>query len=121
VVDPMPSVEVKGESFKLKVLFFKEGDQWVAQCLEHDVAAQGENLRECMRAFGSALRGRVIAAAEGMIDHPFRDIPPAPPQYWVRYDEALRLSPEESPFEEAEGVTPPFMIRPSDLELRVYG
>jgi hypothetical protein len=120
-VDPMPPAEVEGSIFKLKVLFLKEGDQWVGQCQEHDDAAQGENLRECMRALGSALRGRIIAAAEGMVDHPFEGIPPAPPQYWARYDEALRLSPEESPFEEPEGVPPAFMIRPPDLELRVYG
>lgn len=107
--------------YKLDVLFLKEGEVWVGQCLQHDIAAQGENLRDCVRALSSVLLGRVRAVSEGLIDHPFADIPPAPERYWERYRKAVKLSPEESPFQKPEGIPPAFMIQASNLELRVYG
>lgn len=106
---------------KLDVLFFKEGNLWVGQCLQHDIAVQGENLRECMQELNDSLLGRIVIASELGMDHPFRDVPPAPLKYWKQYRAALKLSPEESTFQFPEGVPPAFMIRPSDLEIRVYG
>ena len=108
-----------GGSYKLDVLFFKERDVWVGQCLQYDIAAQAQNLRECMQALQSALLGRLIAATQGLINDPFKDLPPAPSRYWQRYHQALRLSPEESLFQQLEGVPQAFMIQASDLELRV--
>jgi hypothetical protein len=110
-----------GDSCKLDVVVFREGTVWVSQCLQHNIAAQGENLRECLDALRSVLLARIAAAANGLIDDPFKDVPPAPRKYWERYEEALKLSPEESPFQRLEGIPTAFMIRPSDLELRVYG
>ena len=31
---------------KLHILLFEEGDTWAAQCLEHDIAAQGNTMEE---------------------------------------------------------------------------
>ena len=31
---------------KLHIILFEEGDTWAAQCLEHDIAAQGKTMEE---------------------------------------------------------------------------
>ena len=87
------------DTCKLDVLFLREKDVWVGHCLQHDIAAQGETLRECMRAFSAVLVGRILVADELKIDDPFRDIPPAPAKYWKHYRSAFRLSPDESAFQ----------------------
>ncbi len=109
------------DACKLDVLFFKEGDVWVGQCLQYDIAVQGENLRECMQELTDSLLGRIAIASELGMDHPFRDVPPAPVRYWKQYRAALKLCPEESTIRFPEGTPPAFMIKPSDLEIRVYG
>ena len=32
----------------IRVIAYREGDQWVAQCLEYDIAAQGPDFQEAM-------------------------------------------------------------------------
>ncbi len=109
------------DAYKLDVLFFREGNVWVGQCLQHDIAVQGENLRECMQELRDSLLGRIMGASDLGMDHPFKDVPPAPAKYWKRYRRALKLCLDESSFQLPEGIPPAFMIRPSDLEIRVYG
>ncbi len=106
---------------KLDILFFKEQGVWVGQCLQHNIAVQGETLRECIEALFCVLVGRIVIAAKLGMDHPFKGVPPAPAKYWKRYPGALKLSPEESTFKLPKGIPPAFMIQPSNLELRIYG
>ncbi|HEX7424313.1 MAG TPA: hypothetical protein VF311_10585 [Terriglobales bacterium] len=107
------------ETYKLDVLLFKEGDAWVAQCLQYDVAAQGENARECMAQLGYVLIGRVIVAAELGMRHPFENLPQAPSRFWRRFEKGLEVVPRESLFQIPEGTPPAFMIDPSSVELRI--
>ncbi len=110
------------DAYKLDVLFFRERDAWVGQCLQYDIAVQGENLRECIQELRTVLLARISIALKLGMDHPFKNIPRAPDKYWKRYRDAVKLAPEESPFQVPEGILPPaFMLRPSDLEIRVYG
>lgn len=104
---------------RLDVVFFKDGDVWVGQCLQYDLAAQGGNLKECMQELGAVILGRILAATEGIIEHPFVGLPPAPERYWQQYRDGVKLSAEASPLQQPEGIPPSFMLRPSDLEARV--
>jgi len=61
----------------IRVVVFREGDLWVAQCLEYDIGAQAADL--------DTLRGRLTAVVsaelrESMNRHgePFKGIPEAP-------------------------------------------
>ena len=64
-----------------------EGSAWTAQCLEHDIAAQGETQEEAMMELNC-----VLAAQKAIEEAAGRDglerIPPAPDFYWKKYRES---------------------------------
>lgn len=66
----------------LNVLLLEDG-VWTAQCLEHDIASQGETTREAMFELTRTLVAEVcLCAARG--DERLDSIPPAPRFYWSK-------------------------------------
>ena len=64
----------------LNVLLLKD-DAWTAQCLEHDVAAQGETIREAIFELTRTLAGELtVRIANG--EQGLESIPRAPHYYW---------------------------------------
>lgn len=43
------------ESNTIRVIAYREGDMWVAQCLEHDISAQGADFQTVMRRLAATL------------------------------------------------------------------
>lgn len=76
--------------FLLHVLFTTErvADRswWIAQCLEFDIAAQGDTLAEVQLEFQRVLAARVLSAKDLGVD-PFEGVPQAPAPFWHRYVE----------------------------------
>ena len=102
----------------LNVLLLKDG-AWTAQCLEHDIAAQGETIQEAMFEFTRTLVAEVcLCAARG--DHSLASIPRAPRFYWQRYHAVGELvdSRRVPPFRPDCDLPPAFML-PEVGELRV--
>ena len=71
----------------LSVLLFKEGEAWVAQALEHDLAAQGPSIELVQRAFLSALAGQFKLDLQQR-RLPLAHLQPAPMRYWHAWDQA---------------------------------
>lgn len=61
----------------IRVIIFQEADAWVAQCLEHDIAAQAADL-ETVR---SRLFVTLMAEADSI-----SEIPPAPRHFQEMWD-----------------------------------
>ncbi|OLE51961.1 MAG: hypothetical protein AUG51_20425 [Acidobacteria bacterium 13_1_20CM_3_53_8] len=102
----------------VRVLFLREGDSYVAQCLEYDIAAQGKTMPEVKRAFELTLAGQMeLDVRSGK--QPFEGIPKAPDTYWEMFDKALKLEDEE-PISLPKGVPPPFVVSEIVKELRVF-
>ena len=102
----------------LNVLLLKDG-AWTAQCLEHDIAAQGETIQEAMFELTRTLVAEVcLCAARG--DHSLDSIPPAPRFYWQRYQDVGEPvdSRRVPPFKPDCDLPPAFML-PGFRELRV--
>ena len=57
---------------QIRIVAFKEGDCWIAQCLEVDVSAQANDL--------DTLKGRIEVALEG--ERPLKDLPRAPERFF---------------------------------------
>ena len=68
------------KDFKIRVLLIKEASMWAAQCLEFDIAAQGETQDEAKEAFGKTFLGQ-IALDISENREPLEDIAPAPQEF----------------------------------------
>ena len=75
----------------MRVLLLKEETLWVAQCLEHDIAAQGPTIAAAKDAFVLAFAGQ-IAVALHHGEEPLTTFGKAPQYYWDLFSEAERLA-----------------------------
>ena len=92
----------------IHVLLIREGDSWVAQALDVDIAAQGRSVPLAQKAFIQAVNAQLrLDAAHGR--EPFQGIPPAPEAYWEAFFKHARAL--EQTVVEGEDVVPAYMIR----------
>lgn len=96
----------------LRVLLLKSNDVWVAQCLEHDIAAQGRSIEAAKASFEHVFLGHV-KLDESAGREPLANVPPAPDFYWERFRKASRLA------DPLTNVPPAFMVGEALQELRV--
>lgn len=80
---------------QLDVLFICDGGAWTAQCLQYDIAAQGETIKDARRAFEYALSVEAAYLAEQ--DLTLDSLPAAPQCYWQKFQEALQVEPIKEP------------------------
>lgn len=103
---------------KLSVLFVKDGQAWTAQCLEYDIAGQGETLKSAMTELENTIIAEIAYSA--VREKPMFDgIQAAPQYYWKLFEETAEtvIPPKSSPFK-LEGLDlPPAFALP---ELREY-
>lgn len=71
----------------ISVLAIQEGEQWSAQCLQYDIAAQANSLPELSVAFERALVGHIIVSKELGLE-PFEGLKAAPKAFWEMYEKA---------------------------------
>jgi hypothetical protein len=62
---------------ELTIVVIQEGDQYVAQALEHDVTGQGDSIGEAVEELGICLRAQ--AELQGL-----EQVAPSPLRYWKR-------------------------------------
>lgn len=71
----------------VRVIAFKEGDAWIAHCVEYDICAQGSDLSQLRRRMEVALEVE-CEMSEKRTGTPFGGIGPAPSIYEAMYDNA---------------------------------
>lgn len=74
----------------LSILMFKEDGQWVAQCLQYDLAAQASSLRDLQYEMERTIVGHFLMCQE-IGKEPFDCLPPAPKKFWDLWHEAARV------------------------------
>jgi len=75
----------KQGSDRIRVVAYRDGDVWVAQCIEYDISAQGANFESAMK------RLEIVVNAEceytkNKFGQPFANIDPAPDAFARRFD-----------------------------------
>ena len=104
--------------FKLSVLLLREGEDWVAQCLEYDIAAQGRTLESVKDAFAQAFAARVtIDLARGV--QPLIDLASAPNNYWMKFKLAERQQDHLPIPVPSDSLPPTFLIRAMAYDVRI--
>ena len=74
------------EETRLRVIVFREADNWVAHCLEYAISAQARDLDEVKARFEIALHAD-LAESMRRYGKPFAGIPQSPPylhELWAR-------------------------------------
>ncbi|MBI4183216.1 MAG: hypothetical protein HY521_04375 [Proteobacteria bacterium] len=71
----------------LRVVAYKEGDTWVAQCLEYDIGAQAPDLDELWVRFSIAFEAEKTESSERH-GEPFAGIAPAPTEFKEMWERA---------------------------------
>jgi hypothetical protein len=71
----------------IRAVVFKEGEHWVAQCLEYRYAIQSRRLEDIPRVLRECLEAMIHVSLETGIE-PFHGYKPSPKRYWDMYDHA---------------------------------
>jgi hypothetical protein len=72
------------EEYTVRAVAFKNGQNWVAQCLEYDIATQAKTLDALLYELDRIIVAHLLVAEkEG--GSPFSGIPRAPKRFWEMY------------------------------------
>jgi hypothetical protein len=79
---------------EFKVLVYREEDYdrafvYIAQCLNYDLAAQGETVAAVLSSLESVIKTQIQLSLESGIE-PFSDFRPAPPKFLALYENENR-------------------------------
>ena len=105
-------------TFLVSVLILREGDSWVAQGLEYDIAAQGKSIVAAKTAFERTFVGQIVVD----ISHnkqPLEGVSQARVVIGISLTKAERLT-DRKPFYLPEGIPPSFMIAAGAEDLRIF-
>jgi hypothetical protein len=76
---------------RIRAVIFREGDWWIIQVLEHDLASQVRRLEDVQSHLRRLLLGQMaVNAAMGV--EPFHGFSRAPRRYWEMYERARPLA-----------------------------
>lgn len=85
---------------RLKVMIFPQScansTVWVAQCITHDFAAQGNSLEQAQQNFANTLQTHVLIS-ERNNEAPFANVPPAPAWFERQFESASERTVKDVP------------------------
>jgi len=70
------------QPFRVSVLLHQDGEAWVAQCLEYDLAAQAPSEEEAKKRFVRTLQAQIMDDLRDGLT-PLSKLPKAPRRYFV--------------------------------------
>ena len=87
----------------VRVLLARESGAWLAQALEHDIAAHGTTLAEAQVALCRAIAAQIVVALHNG-QEPLADFEPAPELYWHHFRNAQKLAEDRVIYEPSAAV-----------------
>ncbi len=81
---------MKSQNENIRVLIFKYHDLWIAQCLEYDISAQANTLKELQDKFVCTLMAYVMLAIDNN-ERPFSNVPKTPKEFWKMFNKGNPL------------------------------
>ena len=102
----------------LSVLLVKDQGVWAAQCLEHNIAAQGATTQEALFELSRTVAGELALSAEAGHEG-LAHIPRAPDFYWKMFGASDRLNTKDRPLFQPDRDVPPAFMLPEFRDCRV--
>ncbi|MCC6123386.1 MAG: hypothetical protein IT426_00340 [Pirellulales bacterium] len=79
----MPAVEKKDSRISLRAVVYREGNWWIAHCLELDLVAEGKSALEAFKNLNDITNTQIeTAIQEGNLE---AILTPAPPNIWSMF------------------------------------
>jgi len=96
---------------QISVIVIKEGSSFTAQCLQYDIAAQGDSITNAMTKLQRTLVSEIVVC-EVLNKNCLDSIPPAPDFYWQLFKkESLAIEAKSLPPLRTDSDVPPsFMM-----------
>lgn len=112
----MTTTEVK----ELRVLFFQDGNRWVAQCIDYDICTSGSSIPEAQQHFGEAFVAELGLSYE-LKRQPLEGVPAAPEHYRRLFEETHERLEGQFPIEVPAGadIPPAHVIRAIAADRRI--
>lgn len=83
------------KNIQLKVLFFKDGQSWIAQGLEYDMVAQGRTIQEAQKSFERVFVTNIVVNIKNKIK-PLSQFKKAPKIFFKMFENAEQLVQKEN-------------------------
>jgi len=93
----------------LRAVLFEEGDSWSAQCLDYDIVAQAETLRDLPGELARILAVHIAASVQ-INREPFSGIAAAPQRFWELYESGDRYEAKFGSFKIENGPALPSIM-----------
>jgi hypothetical protein len=88
---------IEFDAIKCSAVVYPEGDVYIAQCLEYDIASQGKTITQANERLVRNIAANLCVCVESG-KKPFEGVPPAPRQFWEMFENAtLEVSSPERP------------------------
>ena len=82
--------QVRNLRVPLRVVFYVEGESWVAHCLEFDLVGDGSTKEEAIEALSTAIAIQVSASLE--FENPANLFTPADGEFFQKYAEGVDVA-----------------------------
>lgn len=112
---------MKTFTITIHVLMIRDDRAWVAQGLQHDIAAQGDTIEEALERF------KRVLASEARFDlrngqEPLAEVPPAPQSLWDIWATSEPLKRDLGPVQMSSpnDMPPAWMINVFGPEIRIH-
>lgn len=106
--------------FVLRVLIFQQNDGlWAAQCIDHDIVAQGNTIREAKRAFEQTIVGQILFDIKNHKE-PLASFPPAPEELQRLFEQAGEVTLDDKGPILPQGTPEAFICNQITKEFRVW-
>lgn len=97
--------------------FVGEKPLWSAQCLEHDIAAQGNTIEKALMELTKVFVAEDVMMRQ--IGKSVGDIPKAPQDYWIMFNDAIKVEAKSNYPVMPESAVPASYMIPEFREMRV--
>jgi len=106
--------------FILRVLIIQQSDGlWAAQCIDHDIAAQGKSIREAKTAFEQTIIGQILYDLKKNRE-PLAAFPAAPTELQELYERAADVTLDDKGPLLPQGTPEAFVCNQITKEFRVW-
>ena len=101
----------------VRVVVFQEDERVCAQCLEYDIAAQGQTLDDCLYQLGRLIVGHIAISTEKGFE-PFRGLKRAPQRFWEWFERSrIPLTSTPLPFAADDLARKGVVVEPSQIRV----